>query len=62
MAPPYILESAEDGGKDGRVLQGGVYGAWGVMQGDLLSPTIFSVVVDAVVRHWVSVMVEGAED
>ena len=33
----------------------------GVMQGDPLSPTIFNVVVDAVVRHWVSVMVKGAE-
>ena len=29
-------------------------GAWGVMQGDPLSPTIFNVVVDAVVRHWVT--------
>ena len=32
------------------------------MQGDPLSPTIFNVVVDAVVRHWVTVMVEGAEE
>ena len=44
---------------------GGYYGAefkgsGGVMQGDPLSPTIFNVVVDAVVRHWVTVMVEGA--
>ena len=31
-------------------------------QGDPLSPTIFNVVVDAVVRHWVTVMVEGAEE
>ena len=31
-------------------------------QGDPLSPTIFNVVVDVVVRHWVSVMVEGAEE
>ena len=36
-------------------------GSLGVMQGDPLSPTIFNVVVDAVVRHWVMVMVEGAE-
>ena len=46
---------------------GGYYGAVftgdrGVTQGDLLSPTILNVVVDAVVRHWVSVMVEGAEE
>ena len=44
---------------------GGYYGAsltgaQGVMQGDPLSPTIFYVVVDTVVQHWVSVMVEGA--
>ena len=31
-------------------------------QGDPLSPTIFNVVVDAVARHWVMVMVEGAEE
>ena len=30
--------------------------------GDPLSPTIFNVVVDAVVRHWVTVVVEGSED
>ena len=28
-------------------------------QGDPLSTTIFNVVVDAVVRHWESLMVEG---
>ena len=42
---------------------GGYYGAAfkearGVTQGDPIPPTIFNVVVDAVVRHWVSVMVE----
>ena len=31
-------------------------------QGDPLSPTIFNVVVDAVVRNRVTVMVEGAEE
>ena len=31
------------------------------MQGDPLSPTIFNVVVEAVVRHWVNVIVEAAE-
>ena len=36
--------------------------AWGMTQGDPLSPTILNVVVDAVVLHWVSVMVEGAEE
>ena len=37
-------------------------GNQGVTQGDPLPPTIFNVVVDAVVRHWLSVMVEGAEE
>ena len=31
-------------------------------QGDPFSPTIFNVVMDAVVQNWVTVMVEGAED
>ena len=37
-------------------------GAREVTQVDTLSPTIFNVVVDLVVRHWLAVMVEGAED
>ena len=41
---------------------GGYYGAAfkearGVTQGDPIPPTIFNVVVDEVVRHWVYVMV-----
>ena len=31
-------------------------------QVDPLSPTISNVVVDAVVRHWTKVMIEGAEE
>ena len=31
-------------------------------QGDPIYPTIFNVVVDAVMCHWVSVIVEGAEE
>ena len=31
-------------------------------QGDPLSPTILNMVMDAVVRHWVTVMVEGAQE
>ena len=46
---------------------GGYYGAAfkcdrGLIQGDPLPPTIFNVVVDAVLRNWVSVMVESTED
>ena len=37
-------------------------GASSTTQGDPLSPTIFNVVVDVVVRHWVIVMVEIAEE
>ena len=45
---------------------GGYYGeafkgARDVKQGDPLSPTIFNVVVDAVVRHWVTMTLEEAE-
>ena len=47
-------------------IAGGYYGtafggARGITQGDPLSPTIFNVVVDAVVRHWVNRIVEAAE-
>ena len=37
-------------------------GARGVMQGYPLFPTIFNVVVDAVVRNWLTVAIAGAED
>ena len=46
------------------VSRAGVYygeafkGARGVTQGDPLSPTIFNVVVDAVVRHWIDGIVD----
>ena len=39
----------------------GFKGERGVIQGDPLSPTIFNVVVDVVVRHWVTLAVEEAE-
>ena len=48
------------------VRAGGYYGTGfkrgrGVTQGDPLSPTIFNVVVDVVVRHWVTLEVEEAD-
>ena len=39
----------------------GFKGARGVTEGNPLSPTIFNVVVDAVVCHWVTLTVEKAE-
>ena len=46
---------------------GGYYGTdfkgkRGVTHGDPLSPTIFNVVVDAVVCHWVTVLIVDAEE
>ena len=48
------------------VRAGGYYGTGfkgerGVTQGDPLSPTIFNVVVDVVVHHWVTLAVKEAE-
>ena len=45
---------------------GGYYGeafkvARGVTQGETLSPTLFNVVVDVVVRHWVTLAMDKAE-
>ena len=49
------------------VKEGGYYGLEfkgnrGVTQGGPLSPTIFNVVVDVVVRHWFTFMVESVEE
>ena len=55
--PTEILEAAHNGCKGGGLLQDGVNWCSGVMQEEPLSPTNFNVVVDAVVRHWVSVVV-----
>ena len=45
----------------GGYLGTGFKGERGVTQGYPLSPTIFNVVVDVVVRHWVTLAVEEAE-
>ena len=49
---------ARAGGYYGAVLKG----CRGVTQGDLLSPNIFNVLVNVVFRHWVTVMLEVAEE
>ena len=49
---------ARAGGCYGTVFQG----ARKVTQGDPLSHTIFNVVVDAVVRHWMTVVIAGTEE
>ena len=53
-----LTKVARAGGYYGEAFKGGR----GLTQGDLLSPTIFNVVVHVVVCHWVAVMVEGAEE
>ena len=40
----------------------GFKGGMGVTQGDPLSSTIFNVVVDAVVRHWLTIAAQEARD
>ena len=45
----------------GRYYEKGFKGERGMMQGDPLSPTIFNVVVDAVVRHWLLLARKEAE-
>ena len=47
-----IQMAEKAGGHYGPVLQSHFW----VTQGDPLSPTIFNVVVDAVIRHWVKVV------
>ena len=60
--PLDILELAEDGGEGGRISWGSVHRCLGSDAGDPIYPAIFNVVVYAVVQHWVSVMVEVAEE
>ena len=45
-----------------RLLRGGFQRRKGVTQGDPLSPTIFNMVVDAVVRHWLEGLKTAKEE
>ena len=56
-----VLEKIHDGGTGGRIFGTGFKGERGVTQGDPLSPTILNLVVNAVVRHWVTLEVVEAE-
>ena len=47
--------------RSGQYYGTGFKGELGVTQGDPLSPTIFNVVVDAVVRHWLLLATQEAE-
>ena len=49
---------AKAGGYYGSAFQG----SRGVTQEEPLSPTIFNVVVDAVVQHWFAVMMGSADE
>ena len=60
--PQGILGSTEDGCKGGGYYGSEFQGSMGVTQGDPLTPTIFNMVIDAVVQLWVAVMVESAEE
>ena len=59
MPPPKILGDAEDGSAVGRVIRSTLpQRERGVTHGDPLLPTIFNVVVDAVVCHWESLVAQ----
>ena len=58
--PLEVLGSVTDGCKSGRLIRDIISMFQGVTQWYSLSPTIFNVVLDAVVRNWVEEMVESA--
>ena len=60
-APAGIQGKVSDCSMGGGYYGTGFKGARGVTQGNPLSPTIFNVVLDAVVSHWVTLFVEEAE-
>ena len=54
-------ESSTNVARAGRYYGTEFKGERGVTQGDPLSPTIFNVVVDAVVRHWLLLATQEVE-
>ena len=61
-APPDLLEAPHNGGESGGYYGTSFKGERGVTQGDPLSPTIFNLVVDVLVRHWVTGVIADAEE
>ena len=58
--PLRILGQTRDGGSRERILWGGVPRLWGYDLGGTAVPDHFNVMVDAVVRHWISLVTGGA--
>ena len=61
-APIDVLEAAHDGRKGRWLLRDGVPGSARGDAGRSALPAIFNVLVDAVVRNWVTVLIAGAEE
>ena len=55
----HLLVQTDNGGLRSGYYREAFKGFWGMTQVESLSPTIFNVVVDAVVRHWVFLVDEG---
>ena len=60
--PPDLLEAPHDGVEIGGIIQDSIQGRTRGDTGNPLSPTILNLVVDAVVCHWVTVLIVGAEE
>ena len=57
LHPPRVLGQTTNGS----LIRAGFKGFWGVTQGVPLSPTIFNVVMDAVLQHWASLVEDNEE-
>ena len=57
--PPPVLRKVDDGGSRGWVIRKGVPRFLGDNPRRPVSPTIFDMVVDAVLHHWVLLVMGG---